>query len=87
MARHVARTLVKEGLAPNVLVKITYTAGQKHVTHVEARSGTGEDLSELVRDRFDFRPESIVEELGLTIPIYQKSSILGTFGRSETPWG
>lgn len=86
MARAVARQFVAEGLASNVLVTVAYTTGVAEPTVLSARGGGGEDLTPLLRERFDFRPEAIVERLGLRRPLYQHTACFGMFGREGTPW-
>lgn len=86
MARAVARQLVHEGHAKNVLITVAYTTGIAEPTLLSARGGGGEDLTALVRDRFDFRPEAVVERLGLRRPLYQESARFGMFGREGLPW-
>lgn len=86
MARAVAKQLVSEGTANNVLVTIVYTAGMKEPTLLSVRGGDGTDLTEIVKKRFDFRPEAIVERLKLRQPWYEATSIFGQFGRPGVPW-
>ncbi len=86
MARAVAKQLVSEGTAGNVLVTIGYTTGMNQPILVSARAGNGQDLTELIKTRYDFRPEAIVERLRLRQPWYEASSIFGQFGREGFPW-
>lgn len=86
MARAVAKQLVREGLASNVLVTIGYTTGMNEPTLLSARGGNGEDLTDVIRARFDLRPEAIVERLRLRQPWYQASSMFGQFGNEAMPW-
>jgi S-adenosylmethionine synthetase len=46
---------------------------------------TDEDLVRIVKNNFNFRPGSIMKELDLKRPIYQKTSTFGHFGRSDQP--
>lgn len=86
MARYVAKTLVTEGVASNVLITAMYSLGIAEPLVLSACSGTGEDLTELVKSRFDWRPEAIVERLNLRRPIYAQCSVYGMFGRPGLPW-
>lgn len=86
MARAVARQLVSEGAAGNVLVTLVYTTGMNEPNLIAARAGNGQDLAELIKQRYDFRPEAIVERLRLRQPWYQASSMFGQFGREGFPW-
>ncbi|MBT4857491.1 methionine adenosyltransferase domain-containing protein [Candidatus Uhrbacteria bacterium] len=86
MSRHVAKQLVARGLAGNVLVHASYAIGRSEPVCLEVKTGKGEDLSELVKEEFDFRPEAIVERLDLQKPVYQALATYGQFGRDEVSW-
>jgi len=86
MARFAAKTLVSEGIASNVLITAMYALGVAEPLVLSAHSGSGEDLTEIVKKRFDFRPEAIVERLQLRRPIYAGCATYGIFGRSGLPW-
>ena len=91
-ARYVARDLVEQGLASSVLVNVVYTIGKAEPIHVEAignrQEGIGKriDLTQVVKQKFDFRPEAIVERLQLCQPIYQQMAVYGYYGREGAPW-
>jgi len=86
MTRYVAKQLVARGVAGNVLVHATYAIGKSEPVCLEVKTGAGEDVSKLVKQEFDFRPEAIVERLDLQKPMYQNLSAYGQFGREEVPW-
>lgn len=86
MARFAARELVKEGLAPNVLISAVYSVGLEEPVALFARGGDGSDLSKVVQERFDFRAEAIVERFNLRRPIYAACANYGVFGRDGVPW-
>ncbi len=86
MARHAAKQLVSEGAASNVLITLGYAIGQPEPIFLQATSGSGEDLTSLLRGRFDFRPAAIVEHLNLQRPLYQCVATYGQFGREGVPW-
>lgn len=86
MARQVAKSLVASGLCGNVLVSVGYTLGREEPVLLQAASGAGEDFTELVKSKFDFRPAAIVERLGLAKPIYQRTACYGHFGRVGSSW-
>ena len=88
MARHIAKNIVKAGLARTVEVQLGYAIGVAKPTSVMVTTnGTGkisdEKLSALVQEHFDLRPKGIVQMLDLLRPIYQKSAAYGHFGREE----
>jgi S-adenosylmethionine synthetase len=86
MARFAARELVKEGLAPNVMLTAVYSVGVEEPVALVAKGGDGSDFTALVRERYDFRPEAIVERFNLRRPIYSAFSNYGVFGREGLPW-
>lgn len=92
LARLAAGTLVNEGLCATALVNVVYTMGRPEPIHVHAM-GMGEksrgakmDLTTVIKQQFDFRPEAIVERLNLRQPIYQRTAYYGCFGREGLPW-
>lgn len=86
MARFAAKNLVAEGAAGSVLISTGYTMGHAEPIFLHAQTGTGEDISDAVKERFDFRPAAIVERLDLARPIYAQISTFGQFGREGLPW-
>jgi len=86
MARYVAKNLVAEGVAGNILITVGYAIGHNDPVFLQAMTGKGEDITDMVRARFDFRPEAIVEKLNLRQPFYQRMSEHGYFGKEEAPW-
>ena len=86
MARFVAKRLVASGVCTNALVSLGYTQGKDEPILVQVTSGTGEDLTEIVKAQYDFRISAIVERLGLAKPIYLRTACYGHFGRVDLPW-
>jgi S-adenosylmethionine synthetase len=92
MARYVARWIVQKELASNVLVNIAYVLGKPEPLHIKVQGVTDKsrgvrmDLTNVAMKEFDFRPEAIVERLGLLKPIYQATACYGHFGRDGFPW-
>ncbi|MCR4312592.1 MAG: methionine adenosyltransferase domain-containing protein [Candidatus Uhrbacteria bacterium] len=86
MARFVAKQLVAEGVANNIFITAVYSLGMAEPMLLSARSGQGDDLTSLVAERFDFRPEAIVERLNLRRPLYAACATYGMFGREGLPW-
>lgn len=86
MARLAAKSLVFSGLATNALVSVGYTFGKAEPIMIEARGGDGTDLTDIVKEHFDFRPEAIVERLNLARPIFRGTACYGHFGRIGYPW-
>ncbi len=85
LARFAARELVEE-FGGNVLISATYQIGKEEPVVIEAIAGNGKDLSEIVKEKYDFKPSAIVERFGLTTPIYESLANNGIFGRPNSPW-
>jgi S-adenosylmethionine synthetase len=92
-ARWIAKSLVKAGYCERVLVQLAYAIGVARPLSINVNTyGTSEkseaELVEIVEKNFDLRPGPIISELGLTRPIFQKTSTYGHFGRSgkEFTW-
>ncbi|HSM50496.1 MAG TPA: methionine adenosyltransferase [Thermoanaerobaculia bacterium] len=87
--RHVARQVVREGLARRAEVQVAYAIGVANPVSVYVQThGTGpeEKAARFVEERFDFRPRAIIEQLGLLRPIYRQTTNYGHFGRPGLPW-
>ena len=86
MARFVAKNMVANGFAKECLVSIAYAIGKAEPLMISAVNEKGEDLSEIVKKNFDFKPLAIIEKLDLRKPIYQKTAAYGHFGKDFLPW-
>ena len=92
-ARHVAKNLVKAGVARRAEVQLAYAIGVAEpvsirVDHFGTSSMSESDLERLVRKHFDLTPRGIDESLDLRRPIYRPTSYHGHFGRENEgfPW-
>ena len=88
MARYVAKNIVAAGLADRCEVQVAYAIGvAEPVSVLIDTKGTNkipeEKIEELVRKHFDFKPKSIIEQLDLKRPIYEKTAAYGHFGRDD----
>lgn len=88
--RFVAKSLVANKLAHRVLVQVSYAIGLADPLSIYvdsygtvAEGMTDDDLVRITRNNFNFRPGSIIKELNLKRPIYQKSAAFGHFGRCD----
>ncbi len=86
MARYVAKSLVAGGYGKECLVSVAYAIGKADPLMIKAVNEKGEDLSDLVKKNFDFKPLVIIEKLGLRRPIYFKTAVYGHFGKEGLPW-
>jgi len=86
MARFVAKQMVAKGYAKECLVSVAYAIGKAEPLMVEALNEKGESLAELVKEMFDFRPQSIIKTLDLRSPIFQETAAYGHFGKEGFPW-
>lgn len=86
MCRFVAKNLVANGYGKQVLATVAYAIGWVDPLMVEAYNEKGENLSEVVKKNFDFRPRAIEERLGLRKPIFRETAAYGHFGVPGRPW-
>lgn len=86
MCRFVAKNLVANGFAKEALVSVAYAIGMAEPLMIEAINELGEDLSEVVKKNFDFKPRAIIEKLELEKPIFLQTAKYGHFGKENLPW-
>ena len=86
MARFAAKNLVAAGYGKDVLVSVAYAIGMAEPLMIEAINEKGEDLSEIVKKNFDFRPLEIIKRLNLRSPIFSQTATYGHFGKADLPW-
>jgi len=93
MARYIAKNIVASGIAKKVEVQLAYAIGVADPVSVFIDTfGTGEipdqDISKLVRERFELSPAGIIKILDLRRPIFRKTAAYGHFGRElpEFTW-
>lgn len=87
-ARYAAKNIVAAGLAEKCELQVAYAIGvAQPVSILVDTFGTStipeENIVELVKRNFDFRPKAIIEQLNLRRPIYKKTAAYGHFGRSD----
>jgi len=95
-ARYAAKNIVAAGLADKCEVQVAYAIGVAKPLSINIDTyGTGElednELEKLIAGDglFDFRPASVISELGLLQPkgwSYRDSAAYGHFGRDIFPW-
>jgi len=86
MCRFVAKNIVANNLANTCFVSVAYAIGHAKPLMVYASDETGKDLSAIAKEKFDFRPQAIIERLNLRRPIYLQTAAYGHFGKQGLPW-
>ncbi len=86
MARHIAKNIVKAGLAERAEVQLAYAIGVADPVSVMVETfGTGKadqgTIEKAIRAIFPLTPKGIIDYLQLRRPIYRKTSNYGHFGR------
>ncbi len=88
MARYVAKNIVAAGLADKCELQVAYSIGVAQPVSISVNTeGTNkipeEQIVEIIKKVFDFRPKQIIDHLNLKRPIYQKTAAYGHFGRND----
>lgn len=88
MARYAAKNIVAAGIASSCLIQVAYAIGvAKPVSIMVETFGTGiitdEQITELLREYFDFRPAAIIKNLELRTPRYKRLAAYGHMGRID----
>jgi len=91
LARWIAKSLVKAGLARRALVQLSYAIGVAEplslfVETYGTSDKTSAELVEIIHKNFDLRPGVIVKELNLTNPIYCRTAKNGHFSDQTFTW-
>jgi S-adenosylmethionine synthetase len=93
MCRYIAKNIVAAGLATKCEIQVAYTIGRAEpVSVLVGAYSTGvvssQELTEIVKKKFDLRPAAIIERLDLLRPIFRKTCNYGHFGRElpEFAW-
>ena len=91
MLRHIAKSIVANGLAKKCELQVAYAIGMSNPLSVFVNTfGTNtipeEEIIEKVKAKFDLTPNGIIEYLGLKEPIYTKTTNYGHFGDKDLPW-
>ena len=91
MLRHIAKNLVANGYAKKCELQVAYAIGMDKplsicVNTFGTSEKTEEELVNIVKEKFDLTPKGIIEYLGLTEPIYTKTTNYGHFGKDNLPW-
>lgn len=87
-ARHIAKNIVKSGLAEKILVQLSYAIGVAEPTSIMVEDyGTAKvdvkKIENAVRQIWNLKPSGIIETFDLLKPIYSKTAAYGHFGRED----
>jgi S-adenosylmethionine synthetase len=88
-ARWAAKSLVAAGMAKRALVQVSYAIGVVQPlsmfvdTYGSSTKFTDDELCEIVKKNFDFRPGCIQRDLKLKEPQFQKLAAYGHMGRDD----
>jgi S-adenosylmethionine synthetase len=85
-SRYVAKNVVAAGLADRCVIQLAYAIGvakplSVYVDTYDTGRVDEDRLSEVLQEMFDLSPRGIREGLGLSRPIYARTSAYGHFGR------
>ena len=91
LARWIAKSLVKAGLARRALVQLSYAIGVAEplslfVETYGTSNKSSKELVEIIHKNFDLKPGVIVRELKLDTPFYCKTAKNGHFTDQSFPW-
>ena len=91
MARYICKNLVAAGLCDEVELQVSYAIGVSRPISVFVDTfDTGKlpdgEIADIVVEKFDLRPYSIIKTLGLRAPIYAQTAAYGHFGKPQLPW-
>ena len=87
-ARYVVKNIVAAKLADKCEVQLAYAIGVAKPVSISVDTfGTGrisdEEILDIIKKIFDFRPGAIIRDLRLRRPIYRKTAAYGHFGRTD----
>jgi len=87
-ARHVARRIVRQGLAHRVELQVCYAIGVAQPVSLQVNTfGTGDQAAaEHFARQFDYRPAAIIERLQLRTPLFRSTTNYGHCGKAGLPW-
>ncbi len=88
MLRHVAKNVVAAGLAHRCEVQVAYSIGLPDPLSIMCYTyGTAvlpdEQLLEIIRTTFNFKPAAMIQYLDMQRPIFKKTAAYGHFGRTD----
>ncbi len=91
MLRHIAKNVVANGYAKKCEIQVSYAIGKEEPLSMNIETfGTNtipeEEIIDKIKQKFDLRPNQIINYLDLKKPIYVKTTNYGHFGKEYLPW-
>ena len=91
MLRHIAKNVVANGYAKKCEIQVSYAIGKEEPLSMNIETfGTNtipeEEIIDKIKQKFDLRPNQIINYLDLKKPIYAKTTNYGHFGKEYLPW-
>ena len=91
MLRHIAKSVVANGLAKKCEIQVSYAIGMEKPLSIFINTyGTNaiseEEIIKKIEEKFDLTPNGIIKYLNLKDPIYTKTTNYGHFGDKDLPW-
>jgi len=88
MARYVVKNVVAAGLADKCEIQLAYSIGVAEPVSIlihtfNTNKIPEENIVEMIKKHFSFKPADIIKNLDLRRPIYLKTACYGHFGRSD----
>lgn len=87
-SRHIAKNIVAAGLAEKCLIQVSYAIGVAEPVSIMVNDfGTSEHshevLTKAIKEIWNLKPASIIEQFDLLKPRYRATAAYGHFGRTE----
>ena len=73
-------------LRPDGKTQVTVEYEDDKPKRIETILISTQHLVEIIKEKFDLTPNGIIKYLGLTKPIYAKTTNYGHFGKEDLPW-
>jgi S-adenosylmethionine synthetase len=87
-ARHIAREIVRRGIASKAEIQVSYAIGLRQPVSlfVDTFESDDAEAARKLAKSFDYRPASIIRQLGLKRPLFRQTTNYGHFGKPNLPW-
>ena len=91
MLRHIAKSVVANGLSSKCELQISYAIGKKepislYINTFGTEKINNEEILNKIKAKFDLTPQAITNYLELKSPIYKGTTNYGHFGKKECAW-